>query len=74
MTAATKVIPLALPAQAISSNTNRSTMTFLSPDEVLAVLKAARQRSVRDWAMILMALGTAYEPAKFVISSSKMRT
>jgi type 1 fimbriae regulatory protein FimB len=55
MAATTKVIPLASPAQAISRNANRSTMTFLSPDEVLAVLKAARQRSVRDWAMVLLA-------------------
>ena len=30
-------------------------MTFLTPEELLAVLKAARSRSVRDWAMILLA-------------------
>jgi type 1 fimbriae regulatory protein FimB len=30
-------------------------MTYLSPEEVLAVLKAARTHSVRDWAMILFA-------------------
>jgi len=30
-------------------------MTYLAPDELLAVLKAARARSVRDWAMILLA-------------------
>jgi site-specific recombinase XerD len=30
-------------------------MTFLSPEEVLAVLKAARGRSTRDWSMILLA-------------------
>jgi integrase len=30
-------------------------MVFLSPAEILAVLKAARERSTRDWAMILMA-------------------
>jgi type 1 fimbriae regulatory protein FimE len=35
--------------------TNRSTMVYLSPEEVLAVLKAARGRSVRDWAMVLLA-------------------
>jgi integrase len=30
-------------------------MAFLSTDEILAVLKAARDRSTRDWAMILLA-------------------
>ena len=30
-------------------------MTYLSPEELLAVLKAARSRSTRDWAMILLA-------------------
>jgi site-specific recombinase XerD len=30
-------------------------MTILSPQEMLDLLKAARKRSVRDWAMILMA-------------------
>jgi type 1 fimbriae regulatory protein FimB len=30
-------------------------MTFLSPEEVLAVLKAAREHASRDWAMILLA-------------------
>jgi site-specific recombinase XerD len=30
-------------------------MTFLTPEEILAVLKAARGRSTRDWAMILLA-------------------
>ena len=29
-------------------------MTYLAPEELLAVLKAARARSVRDWAMILL--------------------
>ena len=37
------------------ARTNRSTMAFLSPEEVLAVLKAARVRSIRDWAMVLVA-------------------
>jgi integrase len=55
MAAVTKVIPLALPAQAIPRKTSRSTMTYLTPDEILAVLKAARARSVRDWAMVLLA-------------------
>lgn len=30
-------------------------MTILTPEEVLDLLKAARKRSVRDWAMILLA-------------------
>jgi site-specific recombinase XerD len=33
----------------------RSKMVHLEPLELLAVLKAARQRSARDWAMILIA-------------------
>jgi len=33
---------------------NRSTMSFLSPEELLSVLKTARSRSVRDWCMILL--------------------
>jgi integrase len=33
----------------------RGQMTFLTPDETLAVLKAAREHATRDWAMILLA-------------------
>jgi site-specific recombinase XerD len=33
----------------------RGQMTFLTTDEILAVLKVARVRSSRDWAMILLA-------------------
>ena len=33
----------------------RGQMTFLTTDETLAVLRAARERSTRDWAMILLA-------------------
>jgi site-specific recombinase XerD len=55
MAASKKVISLALPSQAVPRKPNRSTMTFLSPEEVLAVLKAARARSIRDWAMVLLA-------------------
>jgi type 1 fimbriae regulatory protein FimB len=33
----------------------RGQMTFLTPVETLAVLKVAKQRSIRDWAMILLA-------------------
>ena len=35
--------------------TKRGQMIFLTPAETLAVLKAARERSTRDWAMILLA-------------------
>src|SRR5260370_39103018 len=33
----------------------RGRMTILTPQELLDLLKAARKRSVRDWAMILLA-------------------
>src|SRR2546423_3181926 len=33
----------------------RGQMTFLTPDETLSVLKAARERATRDWAMVLLA-------------------
>src|SRR5712691_5995855 len=33
----------------------RGAMVYLTPDELLAVLKAARARSARDWAMVLLA-------------------
>jgi len=33
----------------------RGHMTILSPQEILSLLKAARKRSTRDWAMILLA-------------------
>jgi site-specific recombinase XerD len=39
----------------IASKKNRSTMTYLSAAEVLAVLEAARARSTRDWVMVLLA-------------------
>ena len=55
MASTTKVTPLRSPSQAIPRKPNRSTMAFLSPEEVLAVLKTARARSIRDWAMILLA-------------------
>ena len=35
--------------------TKRGRMTILTPQETLALLKAARKRSTRDWAMILLA-------------------
>ena len=38
-----------------SRRTKHGRMTVLTPKEVLDLLKAARKRSTRDWAMILMA-------------------
>jgi type 1 fimbriae regulatory protein FimB len=35
--------------------TKRGRMTIISPEEMLALLKAARKRSTRDWAMTLLA-------------------
>lgn len=35
--------------------TMRARAVFLSPEETLSVLRAAKERSVRDWAMILLA-------------------
>jgi type 1 fimbriae regulatory protein FimB len=54
---------LSKPAVAISlvdkkfprSRSKRGQMTFLTPEETLAVLRAARGRLIRDWAMILLA-------------------
>ena len=37
------------------SRAKRGQMTFLTPDETLSVLKAARERATRDWAMVLLA-------------------
>jgi integrase len=54
MASAAKVTPFVSPAQGIPRKTNRSTMTYLTPEEVLAVLRAARGRSFRDWAMVLL--------------------
>lgn len=38
-----------------ATRAKRGQMTFLTTDEILAVLKVARVRSTRDWAMILLA-------------------
>jgi hypothetical protein len=32
-----------------------TSQSFLTPDEVIAVLKAAKERCERDWAMVLVA-------------------
>jgi hypothetical protein len=33
----------------------RTSQSYLTPDEVIAVLKAVRERCARDWAMVLVA-------------------
>jgi len=38
-----------------NASASNGPMTYLAPEELLAVLKAARARSLRDWAMILLA-------------------
>src|SRR5712692_5093867 len=48
------VIPI-IGNKARPDRAKRGQMTFLTPEEVLAVLKAARERTTRDWAMILLA-------------------
>jgi site-specific recombinase XerD len=47
------IIPITKKAR--PSRAKRSQAVFLTTDETLAVLKAARARSARDWAMILLA-------------------
>ena len=48
------LIPIAVRTTRPASR-QRGQMTFLTPVETLAVLKVAKQRSTRDWAMILLA-------------------
>jgi type 1 fimbriae regulatory protein FimB len=55
MAATTKVTPFVPSSQEMPRKTNRSTMAFLTTEETLAVLKAARGYSTRDWAMVLLA-------------------
>jgi site-specific recombinase XerD len=50
-TSRTRAIPS---AQERDSGTRGNRMVHLTPEELLVVLKAARSRSVRDWAMILL--------------------
>jgi len=33
----------------------RTRQSYLTPEEVIAMLKAAKQRSARDWVMVLVA-------------------
>jgi integrase len=48
------VIPISVP-KTCTTRTKHGRMTFLTPKEMLGLLKAARKRSTRDWAMILLA-------------------
>jgi integrase len=48
------VIPIPI-REARPIRIKRGRMTILTPQETLALLKAARKRSTRDWAMILLA-------------------
>jgi type 1 fimbriae regulatory protein FimB len=41
--------------KARTTRAKRGQMTFLTPDETLTVLKAAREHATRDWAMVLVA-------------------
>ena len=50
-----KVTPFPAGKQAPGLRNRGSRMTHLTPDELLSVLKAARARSARDWAMVLLA-------------------
>ena len=52
-----RALKIAEPGSSASQQRNprRGAMIYLTPDELLAVLKAARARSVRDWAMVLLA-------------------
>ena len=50
----------------MKSNRARSRAVFLSTTETLAVLRVARERCVRDWAMVSWLIGTGCEQAKSV--------
>ncbi len=50
-----KVTPFPAGKQAPGLRNRVSRMTHLTPGELLSVLKAARARSARDWAMVLLA-------------------
>ena len=50
-----KVTPFPTGKQAPGLRNRVSRMTHLTPGELLSVLKAARARSARDWAMVLLA-------------------
>jgi integrase len=48
-------VPISLVDKKPHRTRSKGQMTFLTPSETLAVLRAARERSTRDWAMILLA-------------------
>src|SRR6266481_2722615 len=48
-------VTIPIDKKARATRAKRGQMTFLTPDENLAVLKAAREHATRDWAMILLA-------------------
>ena len=48
------IIPIAV-HKPCPIRTKRGRMTILTPQEILDLLKVARKRSIRDWAMILLA-------------------
>lgn len=52
---ATAANVLTMPVRKKTQKTKRNAMTFLTPDEILAVLRVAKERSARDHAMILLA-------------------
>ena len=41
--------------RAVTNGKRRFQGVFLTPDEVLLLLKVARDRAIRDWAMVLLA-------------------
>jgi len=49
------VVTIPIDKKARPTRAKRGQMTFLTPEETLAVLKAARDRATRDWEMILLA-------------------
>ncbi len=48
-------VTIPIDKKARATRCKRGQMTFLTPEETLGVLKAAREHSTRDWAMILLA-------------------
>jgi integrase len=77
MASTNKSIPFAVPAQSFSKQSphrTRTKMAFLSTNEILAVLKAARERSSRDWAKILLACRHGLRASEVCYLSCRTRT
>jgi len=55
MASAAKVTLPNSPMQEIPRKADRARKAYLSPEETIGVLRMAKERSVRDWAMILLA-------------------